>query len=612
MGKKIAISFDDAPAGEGIFLSGEERTHMLLEALRSADVEATFFVATHDFAAENSYQRIDSYNDAGHLIASHTNSHPAASETNVVSYLADVETAVNLLDGFSNYRPWFRFPFLDEGNTKEIRAEYQDGLADLGLRNGYVTADTFDWYLENQLAQAIQNNIQYDLNAIRDAYVEMVLTAANHFDSVAKEHLGRSPVQSLLLHENDLAALFIDDAIAALRADGWEIVSSDETYSDPIADIEPETLMTGRGRIAALAIDNGAGFSILDHDANTTAGIDAILSRHNAFETVAELNVIEGSAADDILFGTSQDDEFVAESGNDTMVSSAGNDVFYGDEKGNSDPNEYDQVNYQGALNDYAFTALADGGVLVQKPDGGTDTLYSIEGFWFFGEEAWYSLEDALNATIENVITGTSDNDYILGSDDNETINALEGLDVIEGSLGNDIINAGGSEYDQVDYDGSLIDYKFTRNQDGSITVIKPNGGTDTLTSVDGFWFNDEEAWYSIEHALSHSTGNGEIVGTSGSDYLLGSSADDVINLLEGDDTAQSSDGNDVIIGHVSSYDQVDYSGRPEDYVFTAESNDRIKVTKPNGDFDVLESIEGFWFFESEEWVPYQDLVPII
>ena len=415
MSKKIAISFDDAPAGDGVFFTGDERTAMLLEALQASGVEATFFVATHDFSAPNSYERVSAYNDAGHLIASHTNSHPAASETDVGVYLADVDTAVSLLSGFSNYRPWFRFPFLDEGNTVNIREQYQLGLTERGLENGYVTADTFDWYLENKIAEAIQNNIAFDLDAVRDAYVEMILTAANHFETVAENHLGRTPVQSLLLHENDLAAMFIDDAIAALRADGWEIVSSDETYSDPIADMEPETLITGRGRIAALAIDNGAEFSILDHDANTTAGIDAILNRNSVFEADEDVNLIEGGTADDTLFGSSANDEFIAREGNDTMVGSAGDDVFYGGNIGETSRQDYDQVNYQGALSDYTFSLLSNGAVSVRKPDGSVDELYSIEGFWFFGEEAWYSLEEALELSNTNLISGTSDDDFILG-----------------------------------------------------------------------------------------------------------------------------------------------------------------------------------------------------
>ena len=60
-----------------------------------------------------------------------------------------------------------------------------------------------------------------------------------------------------MLHESDLAALFVDDLVDALVQDGWEIVSMDEAYADPIAAIEPDTLLLDGGRVAAIAHTQG-------------------------------------------------------------------------------------------------------------------------------------------------------------------------------------------------------------------------------------------------------------------------------------------------------------------------------------------------------------------
>jgi hypothetical protein len=43
-----------------------------------------------------------------------------------------------------------------------------------------------------------------------------------------------------------------------LRRDGWEIVSADEAFRDPIAAIEPDTLFLGAGRAVAIAAARGA------------------------------------------------------------------------------------------------------------------------------------------------------------------------------------------------------------------------------------------------------------------------------------------------------------------------------------------------------------------
>ena len=69
----------------------------------------------------------------------------------------------------------------------------------------------------------------------------------------------------LLLHETDLNALFVADMVAALRADGWAIVTIDEAYADPLAQIEPDTLYLGGGRVTALAAAVGHDPASLVH-----------------------------------------------------------------------------------------------------------------------------------------------------------------------------------------------------------------------------------------------------------------------------------------------------------------------------------------------------------
>src|SRR5690606_32004225 len=103
------------------------------------------------------------------------------------------------------------------------------------------------------------------LPALSKLYVEMMIGAANFNDQIARETLGRSPAHTLLLHENDLAALFVVDLVKGLKADGWKIVIADEAYADPIAAIEPDTQFLGAGRVAALAYLAGHSPDSLEH-----------------------------------------------------------------------------------------------------------------------------------------------------------------------------------------------------------------------------------------------------------------------------------------------------------------------------------------------------------
>lgn len=237
--KRIAFTFDDVPRGAGAFLSQNERAARLITALRKARIrQAAFFVnpgrlVSGDAAAT---ARLDAYVAAGHVIANHSFSHPSLSDVTADAYLADIDAAEGWLRGRPGYRAWFRYPQLNEGRADIAKRDaVRAGLATRGLRNGYVTIDGYDWALENLTVEAAKAGKPVDRHALRDLYVETHVGAAEYFDGLARATLGRSPVHVLLLHETDLAALYLGDLVRALRRKGWRIATVDEAYADPIA-----------------------------------------------------------------------------------------------------------------------------------------------------------------------------------------------------------------------------------------------------------------------------------------------------------------------------------------------------------------------------------------
>ncbi len=207
---------------------------------------------------------------------------------------------------------------------------------------------------------------------------------------------------------------------------------------------------------------------------------------------------------------------------------------------------EYDQVDYPGQLSDYTITRNANGTITVEHPTLGTDTLTSIEGFWFQGETAWYSADDA----VAQAGGGTGNTP----TNGNDTLTGTAGNDVFVGSRGNDTIDGNGGAYNQVDYAGDLSDYIFTQNPDGSVTVDHPTRGTDTLTDIDGLWFQGEAGWYSMADALAASTGpsggtmvNGVYTGTNGNNALVGDTTATTFYSLRGNDTITGRSNNDTL-----------------------------------------------------------------
>jgi peptidoglycan-N-acetylglucosamine deacetylase len=250
--KRIALSFDDAPRGPGAFLDPDIRPQMLRTALKRAGVkQAVFFSNPGRIDASNdSEAELRAYARAGHVLANHTAQHLILSDVTAERFLADIDAAEAWLKPEKGYRPWFRFPQLDEGGKNSGKRDaVRAGLKARGLRNGYVTADGWDWYLESLTRKAMKAGQPINPDGLRDLYVETHVQAANFADRLARRTLGRAPAQMLLLHETDLAALYLDDLIKALRADGWTIITADEAYGDPMGKLPAPVIADANGTL---------------------------------------------------------------------------------------------------------------------------------------------------------------------------------------------------------------------------------------------------------------------------------------------------------------------------------------------------------------------------
>jgi hypothetical protein len=213
-------------------------------------------------------------------------------------------------------------------------------------------------------------------------------------------------------------------------------------------------------------------------------------------------NAITGTAADDFLADTDANDVIKAGDGKDTIfLGGKGDDTVDGEGGG------YNQVDLTGKAADYSFARNADGTITVASTATGTDTLKNINGFWFYGEEKWYSADQLAPATGNpggGGATGLTVNadpagGYYTGSDGNDRFNGGAGNDTFAGGKGNDAYFGGGGDYNQVDLAGAIADWDFSKNADGSVTATHAVYGIDTLSDIDGIWFEDAAQWKSID-----------------------------------------------------------------------------------------------------------------
>ena len=234
--RRIALTFDDIPRNQGAFLDPAERVEMLRTTLRQAGVEqAAFFInpgKLHE--RENAAAHVMAYATDGHVVANHTATHASLRDLSVEEYLAEIDRAEAWLVQVPNHRPWFRYPYLNEGRREVAKRDgVRAGLAERGLSNGYVTVDASDWLYDQLAARAVREGLEMDMEALGNLFVESHVQAAAFNHDLAIRTIGRSPAHVMLLHEADVTVMFLPDLIAGLEADGWTIVTADEAFADP-------------------------------------------------------------------------------------------------------------------------------------------------------------------------------------------------------------------------------------------------------------------------------------------------------------------------------------------------------------------------------------------
>jgi peptidoglycan/xylan/chitin deacetylase (PgdA/CDA1 family) len=256
--KEIAITFDDSPRFAKGYFDGPTRAIKLIETLRKHDVEQVAFFSVSQNLDDEGKNRLNAYNNAGHIIANHTHTHPDFNKLSLKQYSEDFLLADSHLSHYKNYRKWFRYPYLREGDTIEKRDGMRELLKQKGYINAYITLNNYDWYIESLFQKSIKEGVKMDFSAMSRFYVDVIMESIEYYEQMAITHLGRSPKHVLLLHEMDISALFVGDLIDELRHKGWNIITPQQAYTDPISDYKAvKTMRFNPGRIVEIAKNKG-------------------------------------------------------------------------------------------------------------------------------------------------------------------------------------------------------------------------------------------------------------------------------------------------------------------------------------------------------------------
>ena len=269
----MAITFDDLPV-HGVLPTGEARlqvaqsilstlqaNHMppvygFVNARRLESADPTHASTnTHSMTVANpDYAFLTAWRAAGEPLGNHTANHLSLDENNAPAFeqnVLDDEPTLATLMGDEDWH-WFRFPYLQEGDTLAKHREVRDWLMIHHYRTAEVSMDFEDYLWNAPYARCVAHHDDASIQYLRSSYLAAAGEYMNLFRLLSYKIYGREIPYVLLLHVGAFDAVMLPDLLKLYRHAGMNFVSLPEAEADPAYAHDVEIGIKGGGSLLEL------------------------------------------------------------------------------------------------------------------------------------------------------------------------------------------------------------------------------------------------------------------------------------------------------------------------------------------------------------------------
>ena len=419
-----------------------------------------------------------------------------------------------------------------------------------------------------------------------------------------------------------------DSLVGTSSADSIEGLAGNDTL---VGLGSSDTLLGGAGDDRYVVgtgdvLSDSGGIDTVESSVSWTLGADF----ENLIFTGTGVTSGTGNDSDNLMIGNSAGNWMRGRGGDDTLIGGGGNDTF-NMRHGADGTYGNDSLDGGSGIDTLDFGATATTAVVLNL-GAGTATGGGNGGA---GNATLVSIENANGSAFNDVMTGSSAANFLFGYNGNDTIDGVEGIDRLEGGLGNDhyvfsaapgagnadtvvgfvsgtdkIVLAGldlGSDGnfgtndsrfafnsaqdadDRVIYNtanGQLF-YDADGNGAGNALLIATLSGAPTLSAAD---IVAQDSTSSGGRVINGTDGNDTLDGTPGDDHIDGRGGNDSIHGHEGADSLVGGFGNDTLLAHSFSFsdgaiDTLDGGHGDDVYVVGGDGhgNDDVILADPGG-----------------------------
>jgi len=242
----VAITFDDLPA-VGTLPVGENYVDVakaLVSELKANNLEGTYGFVNGDklVSRPGSPEALRIWLEAGMNIGSHSWSHMRLTTNTAEAFEQDIAQNEPTLTQYGEVHDWrwFRYPYLEEGETVEKRRAVRAYLFERGYRIAQVTLQFADYEWNDTYCRCRAKQDEAAIAKLRQTYLE----AAAEDITLAREeeHLvfGHEIPDVMLLHETPFTTLMLPDLLDLLRKHGFSFETLARVEGDPAYVEDPD------------------------------------------------------------------------------------------------------------------------------------------------------------------------------------------------------------------------------------------------------------------------------------------------------------------------------------------------------------------------------------
>ena len=190
---------------------------------------------------------LEAWHAAGEPLGNHTWSHPELDKLTAPQYEANIaenQTLLRKVDPGGDWH-WFRYPFLEEGNTVAKREAVRGWLFAHGYRIAEVSMDFQDYLWNEPYARCAAKHDEKAIQQLHDTYLATADEYIGMYRELARRLYGHDVPYVLLMHVGAFDARMLPELIALFRRRGFSFITLPQAMADPIYNVDPKVPTPG-------------------------------------------------------------------------------------------------------------------------------------------------------------------------------------------------------------------------------------------------------------------------------------------------------------------------------------------------------------------------------